>query len=677
MTEPKAEKRPVELVEHGHKRIDDYFWLNERENPEVLSYLSAENNYTEEMMRHTETLQEKLYREMIGRIKQQDESVPYKDNGYFYYTRYEHGKEYPIYCRKKENLSSEEEIMLNVNELAAGYKFFNLVGLNVSPDNKILAFGIDTTGRRNYDIVFKNLITGEMMPGRLPNTNGNAVWANDNKTVFYSVKDNALRPYKILKHVLGKECGTQIFHEEDDTYGVYVSKSKSDDYIFINSYANTSSECRFIKADSPDDEFKILEQRRKDHEYYVNHYDGKFYITTNDNAKNFRLMETLCEEPAMENWREVIPHRGDVLIEGIEIFKNYLVVRERSGGLMHLRIIKWSDNSEHYIGFNEDTYSLHVSANPEFDTDELRYVYTSLTTPNSTYDYNMAEKENKLLKREEVLGSFDPADYQSERIFAEASDGVKIPISLVYKKGMKKDGSNPLILNGYGSYGLSYDAYFYSVRLSLLDRGFIYAIAHVRGGQEFGRQWYEDGKLFKKKNTFTDFIACAELLIRSKYTNSGKLFAQGGSAGGLLMGAVANMSPDLFKGIIADVPFVDVMTTMLDDDIPLTTGEYDEWGNPHIKEYYDYILTYSPYDNVRPQAYPAMLVTTGLNDSQVQYWEPAKWVAKLRNTKTDENILLLHTNMSAGHGGASGRFERFKIIALEYAFMLDLIGITE
>jgi len=674
---PKAKKMKKELTIHDHTRIDNYFWLRERENPEVIEYLEAENEYKDAVMKHTEKLQKKLYKEIVGRIKQTDMSVPYKDNGYYYYQRYEKGKEYPIYCRKEGNLEADEQIMLDVNEMAKGYAFYQVVGLKVSENNKFLAFGVDTVSRRKYTINFKNLETEEIFTDKIPNTTGGATWANDNKSVFYALKDSTLRPYKIMKHMLGTEPSEdiEIYHERDNTFNPHVYKSKSRKYIFIGCYSTLSTEYRFLEADNPDGEFKIFNPREKDHEYSVSHFEDKFYIRTNWKAKNFRLMETAIDQTTDYHWEEVIPHRDDVLLQGIDVFRDYLVVSERKHGLRQIRIIEQEDKSEHYLDFGEEAYLAYTSTNREFDTELLRFGYTSMTTPNSTYDYNMRTKEKTLLKQQEVLGDFDPQNYHTERLYATADDSTKIPISLVYRKGLTRDGNNPLLLYGYGSYGASMDASFSSVRLSLLDRGFVYAIAHIRGGQEMGRCWYEDGKLLKKKNTFTDFIDCAEYLITEKYTNAEKLFAAGGSAGGLLMGAVVNMRPDLFKGVIATVPWVDVVTTMLDESVPLTTSEYDEWGNPNNKEYYDYMLSYSPYDNVEAKNYPNMFVTTGLHDSQVQYWEPAKWVAKLRELKTDNNILLLHTDMKAGHGGKSGRFERYKLTAMEYAFMLDLLGI--
>lgn len=676
---PVAEKIPKELTIHGQTRVDNYYWLKGRDNPGVVEYLKAENDYTQAVMKHTEQLQEKLYNEIVGRIKQTDMSVPYKEDGYYYYTRFEEAKEYPLYCRKKESLDAAEEVFLNVNDMAKGYNYYQVAGFTVSSDKNLIAFGVDTVSRRKYTIYFKNLKTGEILSDSIPNTSGRAAWANDNKTVFYALKDETLRPFKIFKHTLGTDVSKdrEVFHEKDVTFEAYVYKTKSKGYIFIASESTLSSEYRYLDADNPDGQFKIIQPREKDLEYSVDHYKDRFYIQTNYEAKNFRLMEAPLDKTTKENWKEVIPHRSDVLLQGFEVFKDFLVLSERKNGLTQLRIIRWDNKSEHYLDFGEETYTAYISTNPEFDTDLLRYGYSSLTTPNSVFDYNLNTREKKLLKQEEVLGDFDSGNYKAERLYATAKDGTKIPISLVYRKGLKKNGNNPFLLYGYGSYGASMNPGFSSVRLSLLDRGFVYAIAHIRGGQEMGRYWYEEGKLLKKKNTFTDFIACAEYLIAEKFTNPKKLFAMGGSAGGLLIGAVVNMRPDLFKAVIAAVPWVDVVTTMLDPSVPLTTGEYDEWGNPNNKEYYDYMLSYSPYDNVEAKDYPAMLVTTGLQDSQVQYWEPAKWAAKLRALKTDKNILLLKTEMEAGHGGVSGRFRRFRETALEYAFMLDLLGIKK
>jgi len=676
---PKAAQKPKELSIHGDTRIDKYYWLNERENPEVIDYLKAENAYLDTVLGHTKPFQEALFEEIKGRIKQDDESVPYKDNGYYYLTRYEKGKEYPIYARKKGSLEADEEIMLDVNELAKSYAYYAVGGRNVSPDNKLLAFGEDTLSRRIYTLRFKSLETGEMLPDEIPNTYGACAWAADNEHVFYGLKDETLRVYKIMRHKLGTPVSedVEVFHEADPTFSTFVYQTKSKKYLVIGSSQTLSDEYRVLEADKPTGRFRLIQPRERKLEYSIAHYGDKFYIRTNWNAQNFRLMACPEDATTKEHWEEIIPHREDVLFEGMDIFQDYLVLSERQEGITRLRVRPWK-GEEHYIEFPEDAYLAYTTVNPQFDTELLRLSYTSLTTPNTQYDYNMRSREFTQLKQQEVLDpNFDPANYQSERLHATASDGTKIPISLVYRKGFEKNGKQPLLLYGYGSYGASMDPYFSSVRLSLLDRGFAFAIAHIRGGQELGRQWYEDGKLLNKKNTFTDFIACGKYLVAQNYTSPGHLYAMGGSAGGLLMGAVINMAPELFNGVIAAVPFVDVVTTMLDESIPLTTFEYDEWGNPNDETYYKYIKSYSPYDNAEAQAYPAMLVTTGLHDSQVQYWEPAKWVAKLRELKTNDAPLLLYTNLDTGHGGASGRFERYKETAMEYAFLLDLEGIKK
>lgn len=672
---PKAKKIKKELTIHGDTRIDNYYWLNDRENEEVIQYLNAENDYLEEQLAHIKDFRQDLFLEMKGRIKEDDQSVPYKDNGYFYITRYETGKEYPIYSRKKETLKAPEEILLDVNELAKDHSFFKVGGFDVSLDNKILAYSEDTVSRRIYTIRFKNLETGEMLEDVIPNTSGNIVWANDNETLFYAVKDDALRPYKIFRHKLGTptSADAEVWHEDDETFRTFIYKTKSDKYLIIGSVQTLTSEYRFIDANDPESEFRIFQKRERGLEYDLAHFRDEFYVRTNLDAQNFRLMKTASNATEKENWTEVIPNRSDVLLEDMEIFNDYLVLSERIEGITQLRIMP-SAGAEHYIQFKEDAHLTGTSVNLEFDTDILRIHYQSMTTPPTIYDYNMKTREFKLMKQKEVLGGFDPENYESERFFVTVRDGAKVPVSIVYRKGYQKDGTAPLLQYAYGSYGHSMEPYFSSIRLSLLDRGFAFAIAHIRGGEEMGRHWYEDGKLLKKKNTFYDFIDCAKYLVQEKYTSRDRLFAMGGSAGGLLMGAIINMEPQLWRGILAAVPFVDVVTTMLDDSIPLTTGEYDEWGNPKEKEFYDYIKSYSPYDNVEAKDYPPMLVTTGLHDSQVQYWEPAKWVAKLREMKTDNNPLLMHTNMEAGHGGASGRFEAIKEIALEYAFILDLAG---
>lgn len=678
---PKAMKKPKELTIHEHTRVDDYFWLNDREDKEVIQYLEQENAYLHQVLSPTKKFQGDLFREMVGRIKQTDLSVPYKLRGYYYYTRYEEGKEYPIFCRKKGSLDAAEEIMLNVNQMAEGSNYYDVTGLTISPDNRLLAYGVDNVSRRKYTLYIKDLTTGKIMKESVPNTDGSYVWAADNQTLFYDVKDEVtLRSYKIRKHKLGTEAtaDTDVYEEKDETFGCGVYKSKTNDYIFIGSYSTLTSEIRCIRADQPDAEFRVIQPRQRDLLYDADHFGDYFYIRTNAGARNFRLMRTPVTQTTMNHWEEVIPHRTDVLLDSYEIFRDYLVLNERQNGLMQIRIKGWTNGEDYRIDFGEPTYDAYTSTNPDFDTDVLRFNYTSLVTPNSVFDYHMTNRQRTLMKQQEVLGGYDPSLYVSERIYATAEDGTQVPISIVYRSDKRVPGQpSPLLLYGYGSYGASMDAYFSSVRLSLLDRGFVFAIAHIRGGQEMGRQWYEDGKLLKKKNTFTDFIRCGEHLVAQGYTSPDHLYAMGGSAGGLLMGAVVNMRPDLFHGIVAQVPFVDVVTTMLDESIPLTTGEFDEWGNPKDKTYYDYILSYSPYDNVERKAYPNMLVTTGLHDSQVQYWEPAKWVAKLRDMKTDNNLLLLWCEMEAGHGGKSGRFERLKEVAMEYAFLLHLEGIHQ
>jgi oligopeptidase B len=676
---PIAEIIPTELEKHWDIRIDNYFWLKKREDQKVIDYLNAENAYYEQMTAHTKSFQADLFEEMKSRIKEDDESVPYFKNGYYYITRYEKGKDYPIYSRKKGSLEAKEEILIDCNEMAEGHNDFNLGGINVSPDNNLVAFGVDYVSRRQYTIQVKNLNTGEIYPEKIVNTTGGASWANDNKTLFYTRNDEVtLRSDKIFKHVLGDaaEDDKLIFHETDDTYNAYVYKEKSDKYLIIGSSSTVSDEYRFLNADNPEGEWKILQARERGLEYSISYYDGKFYIVTNkDNATNFKLMTCSETDTSKENWKDLISHRSDVLIEGIDIFKNYLVVSERSEGLSKLRIMSWDKKRDFYLPFTNETYTAYTTSNVEFDTDILRFGYQSLATPSSVIDYNMSTGERTVLKEQEVPGgNFNKDNYIEERIWATAADGTKIPMSIVYKKGMEKNGENPVLQYAYGSYGYTIEPYFSTTRLSLLDRGFIFALAHIRGGQYMGRQWYEDGKMLKKMNTFTDFVDCSKHLIAEKYTSPEHLYAQGGSAGGLLMGVVVNIAPELYNGVVAQVPFVDVVTTMLDDSIPLTTGEYDEWGNPNDKEYYDYMLSYSPYDNIKAQDYPNMLITTGLHDSQVQYWEPAKWVAKLRVMKTDNNKLFLDTNMDAGHGGASGRFESLKEVAKVYAFMLDLEG---
>ncbi len=685
---PIAPREEHTITTHGDDRMDPYFWMRLsdeqklQENPDthtqkVLDYITAENAYKAEAMGHLGGLEERLFNEIVGRIKQTDESVPYKSNGYFYITRYEEGKEYPIYSRKKGDLTNEEEVMINVNELAKDYSYYVAKGLAVSPNNSMLAYGEDTLSRRIYTIRFKNLDTGEYLEDVIENTTGSVTWAEDNKTVFYTRKDAALRSFKIFKHTLGTDSSedVEVWHEEDETFGTFVYKTKSKKYIVIGSWATLSNEYRYIPADQPDAPFQIFQPRERNLEYGISHYGDKWYISTNkDKAENFKLMVCPEGKTSQEHWTDYIPHREDALLQGVEIFKDYLVLSERIDGISKVRIRSWDGSQDHYIDFGEDAYLSYVSRNPEFDSEEVRVGFTSLTTPSTTYDYNMKERSLELKKQQEVIGDFDSSNYTSERIMVSARDGVKVPVSIVYKSDTPLDGTSPLLLYGYGSYGNSMDPYFSSVRLSLLDRGFVFAIAHIRGGQEMGRQWYENGKFLKKKNTFYDFIDCGKYLVENKYSDPDRLFAMGGSAGGLLMGAVMNYAPELWRGVIAAVPFVDVVSTMLDETIPLTTGEFDEWGNPKDEEYYHYIKSYSPYDNVEAKDYPATLITTGFHDSQVQYWEPLKWIAKLRANKTDNNPLLLHCEMETGHGGASGRFKRYKETAMEYAFLLDLAG---
>ncbi len=688
---PIAEKKDSLLSIHGDTRVDPYFWMrltDEQKNAavpddqtqKVLDYLNEENAYADTVMKNTTALQEKLFNEIVGRIKKDDESVPYFSNGYWYYTRYEKDSEYPIHCRKKETLESEEEILLNVNELAKGHTYYAASGLTVSKDNKYLAFGEDTVSRRIYTIRFKNLETGEFLKDEIVNAEASGAWANDNQTYFYTSKNMvSLLSEKIWRHQLGSENSrdVMVYQEKDPAFYIGVTKSKSDEYIVIYEGSTLSSDYHILKADNPTGKFMQFTPREIELEYSIYHFEDKFYIVTNDNATNFKLMETPEEATDISNWKEVIPNRDDVLLEGIEVFKNFLVVSERADALTRLRIINQQTKEEHYLDFGEPVYVAYTYGNPEFDTENLRYAYSSLTTPVSTIDYNMKEQTKEVKKVSEVVGGHRPEEYITERQWAKTRDGVEVPLSIVYKKGTKLDGTAPLVLYGYGSYGNTIDPWFSSTRLSLLDRGFVYVIAHIRGSQAMGRQWYDNGKMMNKMNTFNDYIDCSLYLIDNKYTSSKHLYAMGGSAGGLLMGAIVNMRPDLYRGVIAQVPFVDVVSTMLDETIPLTTNEFDEWGNPKNKASYDYMMKYSPYDNVKAQDYPNMLITTGLFDSQVQYWEPAKWLAKLRAAKTDKNLLIMHTNMEAGHGGASGRFKQYKETALEYSFMFMLEGINE
>ncbi|NBL65092.1 prolyl oligopeptidase family serine peptidase [Flavobacterium sp. NST-5] len=678
---PVAKKIPVTLEKHGDKRIDNYFWLNERENPEVIDYLNKENEYYQKSTQHLQKFQQELFEEMKARIKEEDESVPYFYNGYWYLTRFEKGKNYPIYARKKATLDAPEEILFDCNQLADGHSYFNLRGISISPDNKFASFGIDVVGRRIYTIKIKNLETGEIFKDEIQHATGNSTWANDNKTLFYTTQDEkTLRSDKIWKHVLNdfSKKDVLVYEEKDDTFNVSVGKEKSRKYLVINSGSTLTTESRILEADNPSGNFRVFQPRIRGLEYSIAHYQDKFYILTNkDEATNFKIMVTSETATKKDNWKDVISHREEVLVEDFEIFKDYLVVGERENGLNKIRIMPWNGEKEYYLPFNSETYTASLGTNPDFETPVLRYIYQSLATPSSVIDFNMATKTKTVMKEQEVLGTFDKENYIEERIWATSENGVKIPISMVYRKNLKKDSNNPLLLYAYGSYGMTMDPYFSSSRLTLLDRGFIWAIAHVRGGEDLGRLWYEDGKLLKKRNTFNDFIACSKFLIKEKYTSPQHLYAEGGSAGGLLMGTIINEAPELYNGVIAQVPFVDVVTTMLDDSIPLTTGEYDEWGNPNDLIYYNYMKSYSPYDNVKAQNYPNLYVSTGLHDSQVQYWEPAKWIAKLRELKTDKNKLFFDVNMDAGHSGASGRFEALKELAKEISFLLDLEGIEK
>lgn len=668
-----------DFMSQGDPRIDEYFWLRDKDNPKVIEHLNAENKYSQEILKPFEKLQKKIFSEIIKRINPSDKSAPYLYDGYFYYIKYIPGKEYPVYCRKKDKLTSREEIMLDINEIAKPYKLFKISETFISTDNNILAFGVDTMGNRKYVLTFLDLKKEVFLDDVLNNTSGNMVWTNDNKTVFYCVNDETLRSYKVFKHILGApaEKDVEIYHEKDNIFRITLHKSKTKEYIFISSNSVNSSEVRYLDANLPNENFKIIQPREPNLLYSVEQIENKFIIKTNNNAKNFKIVETFIKEPQKNNWKDLVAHNENIFIQNFTCFKDFLVLEEKKDGLPKIHIINFRDKSEHDIKFEEESYSAFLAENFQINTDLLRLGYTSLTTPVTIFDYNMNTKSKIIIKESQIPGGYNKNNYETKRIFAIASDGTKIPISIVYKKGMDRNGNNPLLLYGYGSYGNSIPPAFSSDRLSLLDRGFIYGIAHIRGGQEMGRYWYEDGKLLKKKNTFTDFISCSEYLINEKYTNPDKLFANGISAGGLLMGAILNMRPELYKGVIAEVPWVDIVTDMFDESLPLTTLEYDEWGNPKNKEFYDYMLSYSPYDNVKSQKYPAILATGGLNDTQVPFWSPAKWVAKLREMKQDNNIILLKINMNAGHSGDSGRFESNKLIALKYVFMLNLLGINK
>ncbi|MEM7594620.1 MAG: S9 family peptidase [Cyanobacteria bacterium P01_A01_bin.83] len=672
---PIADQHPHELVTHGDTRIDNYYWLRQQDSS-VIDYLEAENSYTEAQMQHTKELQQSLYDEMLSRIKETDLSVPYRIKDYYYYSRTEEGQAYPIFCRKYQSLDAAEEILLDQNKLAADYEFFSLGVLSVSPNQQILAYSVDTTGAEQYTLHFLDLTTRKLYPQTIPNTYYSFAWGNDSQTAFYTKIDAANRPYQLWRHNLDSSPSDDVlvYQEDNESYFLGVGKTRSRAYILLSLSSMVTSEVRYLDADRPQGEFKLFQPRRPGIEYGIEHHSDRFYIVTNEDAINFKLMSTKVDATDKANWSTLIPHRLEVMLEGIDAFAEHLVIYERQGGLPTARIQTLATGEIKDLSFPEAAYSFSGGNNPEFNTTKFRFSYSSMVTPSSVFDYDLVTQSRELKKETEVLGGYDPSLYASERLMAIAKDGTEVPISLVYKKGIKQDGSNPLWLTGYGSYGFAYPVTFSSIRLSLLDRGYVVAIAHIRGGEEMGRKWYEDGKFLNKKNTFTDFIACAEHLIAQKWTSCDRLVISGGSAGGLLMGAVVNLRPDLFKAVVANVPFVDVLTTILDASLPLTVQEWEEWGNPNEPEYYDYIKSYSPYDNVEAKDYPAMLITAGLNDPRVKYWEPAKWTAKLRKLKTDDNLLLLKTNMSAGHGGASGRYEYLKEIAFEYAFVLDQLS---
>ena len=674
-TPPAAKKLPKTIELHRDQRADPYFWLREKTNPEVISYLESENRYTATVMKETEALQEKLYKEIVARIKETDLSVPVRRKGFYYYTRTEQGKQYSIWCRKQGSLDGPEEILIDGNALAEGNKYFSVGAVAASPDQQILAYAVDTEGHEVYTIYFKDLRTGQVLPDQIIKATASIAWANDNKTFFYTVQDEALRPFKLFRHTLGTAKDAEIYHETDERFVVEVEKSRSETFLWLELHSQTTSEIRYLPASEPTAAFQVLFPRTPDVEYQVAHHDNSFFVRINDKGRNFRLIETPVKNPGPANWKEIIPHRTDATLELVDAFKDHLVVGERLKGLRNIRIRKFSTGAEHWIKFGEPVYTVFAGGSAEYDTNVVRYTYTSLITPSSVYDYNMDDKTRELKKIQDVLGGYDPSQYAMERISATAADGTPIPISMVYRKGMKRDGSNPTLLYGYGSYGIPSEPGFSSERLSLIDRGFIFAIAHIRGGGDLGKLWHDDGKMMKKRNTFTDFIACAQHLVNEKYTRPSKLAIIGGSAGGLLMGAVVNMRPDLFGAVIAKVPFVDVLNTMMDASLPLTVGEYEEWGNPADLKAYQYMRSYSPYDNVESQGFPNMLVTAGLNDPRVSYWEPAKWVARLRALKRGDNLLLLKTNMGAGHFGASGRYDRFKETALDYAFLFKALGV--
>jgi len=673
---PVAKRIPERLEIHGHVRHDPYFWLKGRDDPEVLDYLRAENAYTEDAMAHTRELQEALFREITARIDPDDSSVPYRKDGYYHYHRFEPGKEYALHCRRKESLEAPEEILFDGNELARGHEFFSLRFSDLSPDQTLAAYGVDTRGRRIYTVRFKDLGSGALLDDVLAEVTGNVAFAGDNRTVFYTRQHpDTLRSYRVFRHRLGTDSREDvlIYEEKDEAFHLRLSRTRSKKYLVVVSAHVLTTEYRILQASDPEGELQVLVPREHNHEYSARHHGDHFFILTNRGAPGFRLVKAPAQAPSFENWEEVIPHRERVILEDLEVFCDFLVLVERQEGLRRIRVIRWDGGGEHEISIDEPAYAVDLRDNYEPDTDVLRFGYSSLATPPSVYDYDMRTRERRLLKRDRVGGEFDPSRYVTERLFAEAKDGARIPLSLVYRRDLEARGEAPLVLYGYGAYGLIHDPGFSLETLSLLDRGFVFAIAHVRGSEILGRPWYDGGRLFQKKNSFTDYIASAEHLVEKGYGHPAKIAAVGASAGGLLVGAVLNLRPDLFRAAVTHVPFVDIVTTMLDDSLPLTTGEYEEWGDPRVKEYYDYMLSYSPYDNVEPREYPHILVTTGLNDSQVQYWEPAKWVAKLRAAKTGDARILLRTNMDAGHHGPSGRYRHHRETALDYAFLLDLL----
>ncbi len=675
---PAPEKRPVTLELHGDARVDDYYWLRERENPEVIAYLEAENAYTKKTLEPFKGLQGVLFDEMKARMRQDDESAPYQRGDYFYYFRYVEGSEYPIYARKKGALDAPEQVLLDVNKLAGDADYYSLDGFEVSPDDRIAAYAVDDVGRRFYDLYFLDLETGKLLADKIEDTTANFEWANDSQTILYGKQHpDTLRSYRVFRHTLGEANDSLVYEEADETNYLFVTKSLSSAYFYLVSAQTLSTEVRYLSANAPQDSATVFLPREANHEYLVTDGADRFYVLSNDGAKNFRLMEAPLFDTSKGTWKEVVAQRDDALIENVDVFEDYLVLTLVENGLGQMEVMDRKSGDAKRIDFGEEVYTAYSNDNHEFDTDWFRYVYESMTTPKSTYDINLETDQQKLIREQSVVGDFDRNNYRTERLFVAARDGTRVPVSIVYRKGMEKNGRNPLLQYAYGSYGSSTEPGFSSDRLSLLDRGFVFAIAHIRGGSEMGREWYYDGRQLNKKNTFTDFIDVSKHLIDEGYTSPEHLYALGGSAGGLLMGAVLNMAPELYNGVLAAVPFVDVVTTMLDADIPLTSGEWDEWGNPNDKEYYEYMKSYSPYDNVRKVDYPNILVTTGLHDSQVQYWEPAKWVAKLREYKSDDNMLVLKTDMSAGHSGKTGRFRRIEDTSLYYAFFMGLEGIRE